>query len=437
MCKKLLLCVVAVAVWAVGANAQINLNKLQKAAQGAMKQQNSSNKSNSKSDSSSKTWTCEKCNHSGNTGNFCNECGAKKMTYEEKQAAEKAAKDQAEAQKKAEAAAQLKLIEAEEARIDALHFNQKNDPAFSHTSKEASQEYIKKSPIKYPQTKYQMGGWEYFRGEGTFGLFDFWDDYLMPKTFPKKPENIALRELQMHYRPYDETAMLTENRQYGSYELTHREPHCVFYSMDCYASIEMMDYLLQELDKNGFTPTRKPDKYGWEEMNRGFDYKWFMYSDDYFAYMSCRKSYSNESEYMYELAFVPHNMEIVSEFDGVPMPIEGYPDGKLDAAVCHGSGQYWEFDTDERFDGKNKKPDTHWEMHDYEFPCVSLNGFKRYCGRLEKAGFTRKNYYEDDDYFSAHAEYRKGEYTVVVDLFRDKHELKLSATDFDYISNGW
>ena len=435
--KKILLALAAFMLVAVSANAQINLNKLQKAAQGAMKQQNSSNKSNSKSDSSSKTWTCEKCNHSGNTGNFCNECGAKKMTYEEKQAAEKAAKDQAEAQKKAEAAAQLKLIEAEEARIDALHFNQKNDPAFSHTSKEASQEYIKKSPIKYPQTKYQMGGWEYFRGEGTFGLFDFWDDYLMPKTFPKKPENIALRELQMHYRPYDETAMLTENRQYGSYELTHREPHCVFYSMDCYASIEMMDYLLQELDKNGFTPTRKPDKYGWEEMNRGFDYKWFMYSDDYFAYMSCRKSYSNESEYMYELAFVPHNMEIVSEFDGVPMPIEGYPDGKLDAAVCHGSGQYWEFDTDERFDGKNKKPDTHWEMHDYEFPCVSLNGFKRYCGRLEKAGFTRKNYYEDDDYFSAHAEYRKGEYTVVVDLFRDKHELKLSATDFDYISNGW
>lgn len=436
MCKKLLLCVVAVVVWAVGADAQINLNKLQKAAQGAMKQQNSSNKSNSNSSSNS-TWTCDKCNHSGNTGNFCNECGAKKMTYEEKQAAEKAAKDQAEAQKKAEAAAQLKLIEAEEAKIDALHFNQKNDPAFSHTSKEASQEYIKKSPIKYPQTKYQMGGWEYFRGEGTFGLFDFWDDYLMPKTFPKKPENIVLRELQMHYRPYDETAMLTENRQYGSYELTHSEPHCVFYSMDCYASIEMMDYLLQELDKNGFTPTRKPDKYGWEEMNRGFDYKWFMYSDDYFAYMSCRKSYSNESEYMYELAFVPHNMEIVSEFDGVPMPIEGYPDGKLDAAVCHGSGQYWEFDTDERFDGKNKKPDTHWEMHDYEFPCISLNGFKRYCGRLEKAGFTRKNYYEDDDYFSAHAEYRKGEYTVVVDLYRDKHELKLSATDFDYISNGW
>lgn len=436
MCKKLLLCVVAVAVWAVGANAQINLNKLQKAAQGAMKQQNSSNKSNSNSSSNS-TWTCDKCNHSGNSGNFCNECGAKKMTYEEKQAAEKAEKDKAEAQKKAEAAAQLKLIEAEEARIDALHFNQKNDPAFSHTSKEASQEYIKKSPIKYPRTQYQMGGWEYFRGEGTFGLFDFWDDYLMPKTFPKKPENIALRELQMHYRPYDETAMLTENRQYGSYELTHREPHCVFYSMDCYASIEMMDYLLQELGKNGFTPTRKPDKYGWEEMNRGFDYKWFMYSDDYFAYMSCRKSYSNESEYMYELAFVPHNMEIVSEFDGVPMPIEGYPDGKLDAAVCHGSGQYWEFDTDERFDGKNKKPGTHWEMHDYEFPCVSLNGFKRYCGRLEKAGFTRKNYYEDDDYFSAHAEYRKGEYTVVVDLYRDKHELKLSATDFDYISNGW
>ena len=144
-----------------------------------MKQQNS-NKSNSKSDSSSKsTWTCEKCNHGGNTGNFCNECGAKKMTYEEKQAAEKAEKDKAEANKKAEAAEQLKLIEAEEAKIDALHFNQKNDPAFSHTSKEASLEYIKKSPIKYPRTQYTMGGWEYYRAEGTYGLQEYWDDYLM------------------------------------------------------------------------------------------------------------------------------------------------------------------------------------------------------------------------------------------------------------------
>ena len=86
-----------------------------------------------------------------------------------------------------------------------------------------------------------MGGWEYYRAEGTYGLQEYWDDYLMPKTFPKKPENIALRELQMSYRPYDETAMLSENRQYGPYEITRKEPHCVYYNMDCYASIELMD----------------------------------------------------------------------------------------------------------------------------------------------------------------------------------------------------
>ena len=434
--RKILLALAAFMLVGVSANAQINLNRLQKAAQGAMKQQNSSNKSNSNSSSNS-TWTCEKCNHGGNTGNFCNECGAKKMTYEEKQAAEKAEKDKAEANKKAEAAAQLKLIEAEEAKIDALHFNQKNDPAFSHTSKEASLEYIKKSPIKYPRTQYTMGGWEYYRAEGTYGLQEYWDDYLMPKTFPKKPENIALRELQMSYRPYDETAMLSENRQYGPYEITRKEPHCVYYNMDCYASIELMDYLLQELAKNGFTPTRKPDKDGRTRMDEGSDFKWIMYGNDYFVYMTCRKSLGHEGAYSYELAFVPHNMEVVSEFDGVPMPIEGYPGGKLTAAVCSGSGDTWEFNVDSGFDGKNKQPGTHWEMKEYEFECFSLNGFKRYGERLEKAGFTRKRYYDDDDNFSVHAEYRKGDYTVVIDLYRDKHVLNLSATDFDYLTNGW
>ncbi len=47
-------------------NAQINLNKLQKAAQGVMKQNSSSNnKSNSNTNSSAKpatTWTCTECN---------------------------------------------------------------------------------------------------------------------------------------------------------------------------------------------------------------------------------------------------------------------------------------------------------------------------------------------------------------------------------------
>ena len=432
--KKMLLAVAALML-AVTADAQINLNKLQKAAQGVMKQQNSSNKTNS--NSSKSTWTCDKCNHSGNTGNFCAECGAKQMTAQEKQAAEQAARNQAEAEQNAAAAAQLKLIEAEEARIDALHFNQKNDPAFSHTSKEASLEYIKKSPIKYPRTQYTMGGWEYYRAEGTYGLQEYWDDYLMPKTFPKKPENIALRELQMSYRPYDETAMLSENRQYGPYEITRKEPHCVYYNMDCYASIELMDYLLQELAKNGFTPTRKPDKDGRTRMDEGSDFKWIMYGNDYFVYMTCRKSLGHEGAYSYELAFVPHNMEVVSEFDGVPMPIEGYPGGKLTASVCSGSGDTWEFNVDSGFDGKNKQPGTHWEMKEYEFECFSLNGFKRYGERLEKAGFTRKRYYDDDDNFSVHAEYRKGDYTVVIDLYRDKHVLNLSATDFDYLTNGW
>ena len=86
-----MLLAVAALMLAVTADAQINLNKLQKAAQGVMKQQNSSNKTNS--NSSKSTWTCDKCNHSGNTGNFCAECGAKQMTAQEKQAAEQAAGD--------------------------------------------------------------------------------------------------------------------------------------------------------------------------------------------------------------------------------------------------------------------------------------------------------------------------------------------------------
>ncbi len=260
--RKILLALAACMFVAVSADAQINLNKLQKAAQGAMKQQNKSN-SNSNSNTSKSTWTCDKCNHSGNTGNFCAECGAKQMTAQEKQAAEQAARNQAEAEKNAAAAAQIKLIEAEEARIDALHFNQKNDPAFSRTSREATWEFIKKSPIQYPRTQFSQG-WDYYRAEGTFGLFEYWDDYVMPKSFPKKPENIALRELQMNYRPYDETAMLSENRQYGLYAIDRNTPHCVYYNMDCYASIELMDYLLTELEKNGFAPTRRPDKYGRE-----------------------------------------------------------------------------------------------------------------------------------------------------------------------------
>ena len=433
--KKMLLAVAALML-AVAVDAQINLNKLQKAAQGVMKQQNSSN-NKSNSNSSKSTWTCDKCNHSGNTGIFCAECGAKQMTAQEKQAAEQAARNQAEAEQNAAVAAQLKLIEAEEAKIDALHFNQKNDPAFSHTSKEASLEYIKKSPIKYPRTQYTMGGWEYYRAEGTYGLQEYWDDYLMPKTFPKKPENIALRELQMSYRPYDETAMLSENRQYGPYEITRKEPHCVYYNMDCYASIELMDYLLQELAKNGFTPTRKPDKDGRTRMDEGSDYKWIMYGNDYFVYMTCRKSLGHEGAYSYELAFVPHNMEVVSEFDGVPMPIEGYPGGKLTAAVCSGSGDTWEFNVDSGFDGKNKKPGTHWEMKEYEFECFSLNGFKRYCERLEKAGFAKKSAYNEDEKFCRHATFVKGNYTVSLTLDRDKHILTLNACDFALLTEGW
>ncbi len=433
--KKMLLAVAALML-AVAVDAQINLNKLQKAAQGVMKQQNSSN-NKSNSNSSKSTWTCDKCNHSGNTGIFCAECGAKQMTAQEKQAAEQAARNQAEAEQNAAVAAQLKLIEAEEAKIDALHFNQKNDPAFSHTSKEASLEYIKKSPIKYPRTQYTMGGWEYYRAEGTYGLQEYWDDYLMPKTFPKKPENIALRELQMSYRPYDETAMLSENRQYGPYEITRKEPHCVYYNMDCYASIELMDYLLQELAKNGFTPTRKPDKDGRTRMDEGSDYKWIMYGNDYFVYMTCRKSLGHEGAYSYELAFVPHNMEVVSEFDGVPMPIEGYPGGKLTAAVCSGSGDTWEFNVDSGFDGKNKKPGTHWEMKEYEFECFSLNGFNKYCARLEKAGFTKKSAYNEDEKFCRHATFVKGNYTVSLTLDRDKHILTLNACDFALLTEGW
>ncbi len=70
------------------------------------------------------------------------------MTEQEKKDAERQAKNAA-------LAAQLKLIE-EEARLDALHYNIRNDPAFSRTSKEATWEFIRKSPIKYPRTEYQM-----------------------------------------------------------------------------------------------------------------------------------------------------------------------------------------------------------------------------------------------------------------------------------------
>ncbi len=434
--RKILLALAACMFVAVSADAQINLNKLQKAAQGAMKQQNKSN-SNSNSNSSKSTWTCDKCNHSGNTGNFCAECGAKQMTAQEKQAAEQAARNQAEAEKNAAAAAQVKLIEAEEARIDALHFNQKNDPAFSRTSHEATWEFIKKSPIQYPRTQFSQG-WDYYRAEGTFGLFEYWDDYVMPKSFPKKPENIALRELQMNYRPYDETAMLSENRQYGLYAIDRNTPHCVYYNMDCYASIELMDYLLTELEKNGFAPTRRPDKYGREEMDKGYDYKWMMYGNDYFVYMTCRKSLGHDGEYSYELAFVPHNMGAVDVFDGVPMPVEGYPTGKLEAGVCHNTqADYWEFDPDDSFDGTNKKPGTHWELRDYVFPCFSLNGFNKYCARLEKAGFTKKSAYNEDEKFCRHATFVKGNYTVSLTLDRDKHILTLNACDFALLTEGW
>mgnify|MGYP006988867871 CR=1 FL=1 len=87
------------------------------------------------------------------------------MTEQEKKDAERQAKNAA-------LAAQLKLIEEEEARLDALHYNLRNDPAFSRTSKEATWEFIRKSPIKYPRTEYQMQGWDYYQADGTFAVFE-------------------------------------------------------------------------------------------------------------------------------------------------------------------------------------------------------------------------------------------------------------------------
>jgi len=405
--KKLCLCVVAVMIVAANANAQINLNRLQKAAQSAIKQ-NMQSQSKQKQNSP-----------------------AQQQQYQEPQ---ESAND-AEEQIKSDTDDDIKMIEAEEEKIDALSFNQKNDPAFSRTSKEATLEFIRKSPIQYPKTKAYTQGWDYYKYDGSFGLFEYWDNYLMPKNFPKKPENIALRDLQMHYRPYDETTLMQNiEKRFGLYTISTANPHCVYYEMNGYASIELMDHLLNELKNNGFTPTRKPTGYKLEEMNKGYDYEWNLFSNDYYAYMTCRKSHITD-EYMYMLAFVPHNMESVDVFDGVPMPVEGYPSGVLTASVFRGSGDNWEYDSDANFNGKNKQSGMHWEMRDYEFPCFSLNGLNKYCARLEKAGFAKEQSYSDGNKLMK--SYRKGEYFVYLTLDRDKHILILSATDSNMISDGW
>ncbi len=259
----------------------------------------------------------------------------------------------------------------------------------------------------------------------------------MPKTFPKKPENIKLRELQMNYRPLDITDLMRD-RQFGLYEVSSRNPHLVFYDMACCASIELMDYLLNELKNNGFTPTRRPSAYKLDEMAKGSDYKWEMFSNDYYAYMTCRKSLIGDNEYLYWLVFIPHNMNHEESFDGVPMPIEGYPEGdNWGASVLeHKGGDNWEYNSDRSFDGKNKPADIHWDRHEYRYFAFTPKGFDKYCARLEKAGF-QKEHNKWEEGTTIDVSYRKGEYLVVLSLNRNEHILYLNATDFSMVSNGW
>jgi len=412
--KKFVSLVTLIAIATTCANAQFNPNKLlQKAAQGAIKQATQKNDNNSKQNNQPKNETTETHQTTEN-----NDVAKQKNDEQEKK---------------------LKLIEAEEARLDALHYNQRNDPAFSRTSKEATWEFIRKSPIKYPRTEFYSQGWDYYQAEGTFAVFEYWDDYVMPKSFPKKPENIKLRELQMNYRPLDITDLMKDMR-FGLYEVSNRNPHLVFYDMGCYASIELMDYLLNELKNNGFTPTRRPSAYKLDEMAKGSDYEWKMFSNDYYAYMTCRKSLANDNEYLYWLVFVPNNKADEESFDGVPMPTEGYPEGDdWGASVWeHKGGDNWEYNADAYFDVNNKPANIHWDRYDFEYSAFTPKGFDKYCARLEKAGFTIKDKrYEDIEDFTISVTYTKGEYVVSLTLYRDEHKLILNATDFELLSNGW